>query len=455
MKEARAGRLRRKIVETPARLAAQVGSAVAVPFVTAAGSLVMQVLAARTLGGAGYGVFSVYSGALILLIALHTSWVGDALTVFDRFDPRWRGALWASLPLTLGLGVLIAVVVSITMSRAGAGTTALYVLLVLLALISETTRRIYTVRMEFWSLVANDCVNYGVTLMLVSGLLLSGVEATVGLLLGAWCGGQAAGIALAVLYLPRREFSVVSPRRAAVRQVYGFGFWRSVHAMLRPASTLVSRVMVIGLASAGALGGIEAARLLLSPGVTVVVGVGGYLLAYFARAERGGRASGSGQALRASVVLAVVTLLMSAVAIAAVDLLEPLITGGSFEVDRVALYGWAVWTVTFALTMPMANLATSRKLSRTVSAVRGVESAAGLGALAVVLVLDPGNASYAPFCLGAGGLLSAVVLWLVLRRGDGDAGRRPRSADGLADHEVEVVVPSGDPAERQRADQAG
>jgi O-antigen/teichoic acid export membrane protein len=67
------------------------GGAVTVQLIIAGGSLILQAIATRTLGAAGYGTYAVLYSILVLLLAVQTSWVGDSLTVFDRFDPRIQG----------------------------------------------------------------------------------------------------------------------------------------------------------------------------------------------------------------------------------------------------------------------------------------------------------------------------------------------------------------------------
>jgi hypothetical protein len=47
-----------------------------------------------------------------------------------------------------------------------------------------------------------------------------------------------------------------------------------------------------------------------------------------------------------------------------------------------------------------------------------VESLTGLVVLVVLLTADPSWAPYAPYCLGGGGLISAAMLWRLLRRED-------------------------------------
>jgi O-antigen/teichoic acid export membrane protein len=78
------------------------GGAVTVQLVIAGRSLILQAIAARTLGAAGYGTYAVLYSILVLLLAVQTSWVGDSLTVFDRFDPRIQGAILISVLATVG-----------------------------------------------------------------------------------------------------------------------------------------------------------------------------------------------------------------------------------------------------------------------------------------------------------------------------------------------------------------
>ena len=59
----------------------------------AAGNLMVQVVAARTLIASRYGTYTILIAVLVLMAALHGGWVGDARTVLDRTEPAIRGAL--------------------------------------------------------------------------------------------------------------------------------------------------------------------------------------------------------------------------------------------------------------------------------------------------------------------------------------------------------------------------
>lgn len=410
--------MRKGIAGKAAKLLSSAGGAVAVQFVTAGGSLVVQSLAARTLGASGYGAYALFFAVLVMITSVQTSFVGDTLTVYDRFDPKVRGALIWSVAGTVTAGAVVGAVVSVAMGLAGVAGTALFALLVALWLLNETGRRIFTARMEFWRLTLNDASYLVVTLAALGIAVGSGVDGSVELLLAAMCVGCLASIALARVRLPAEEYAGAPLRGTALREILGFAWWRSVQAGVRPGALLLARIMIAAFASTAALAGVEAARLLLAPAMTFVNGAGWFLLGDFAKAEREGTPMPARAALRACGLMAGIALVLSLGGIVLVDWLGPVVTGGSFDVNRTALAGWGLYAVCFACTLPLASLATARKKSRMVFAVRGVESASGLVVLLVLLAAAPGHAALAPYCLGGGGLVSAALLWYLLRRDD-------------------------------------
>jgi O-antigen/teichoic acid export membrane protein len=410
---------------------------VAVQFVLAGGSLVLQAVAARTLGGAGYGTYAVLYSILILLTVIHTSWIGDSLTVFDRFDRRIRSALWICFLLSTMGGVVFALVASTAMAGLSSEAVVLFVTVTVLWLANETGRRIFAARMEFWRLAINDIAWYVVTLASIAILAWQGIAINLASILGAMCIGLMLAIVLARVRLPGREYAFVSMRGAAMAEVLGFAGWRSLQAGLRPLTLFLARLLIVVQAGPVVLGGIEAARLLMAPGITIINGSGWFLLGDFAIAQRTGQPVRTSRALRATAVLVAVTSALGVISVASVNWLEPLLTAGSFPISRTALVGWAIYTVCFACTMPMGNLAAARRQSRLVFAIRGIETIIGLLALAALLAIAAELASLAPYCLGAGGLASAAVLWSRLRRQDpaaasatpGNSGSPARSTD--------------------------
>src|SRR4051794_7583590 len=86
--------------------------AVVAQFSQAAASFLLTVAAARYLGSAEFGVLALLVGALVLGTAVMTGFVGDSLTVLDRYDARIRTALelWC-VCIATGLMVVGAVLV--------------------------------------------------------------------------------------------------------------------------------------------------------------------------------------------------------------------------------------------------------------------------------------------------------------------------------------------------------
>ncbi|WP_460366465.1 hypothetical protein, partial [Actinocorallia lasiicapitis] len=181
---------------------------------------------------------------------------------------------------------------------------------------------------------------------------------------------------------------------------------------------LLARTLVAVFASRQALGAIEAARLLLAPAQTVANGAGTFFLGDFAKAQKEGRPLPVRAAVKAGLTLGGITLVIALLCLPLAGPLGPALTGGEFAIDTAALGGWALYTVVFAGTLPLSSLATARKQSRLVFLIRSAEMAAGLAVLAVLLAADGGLAWAAPYCLSAGGLGTAVLLWWLLRRED-------------------------------------
>jgi O-antigen/teichoic acid export membrane protein len=414
------------------------GGAVSVQFVLAGGSLVLQGISARTLGGSGYGTYALLYGLLVLVISVQTSWLGDALTVFDRFDPRIRGALLISLIVGLVLGVTVAVGVAAWFVPAT--TLPVFALLTALWILNESGRRIFTARMEFWRLAANDAANYAVTLLVLCGLALLGHRLSLALVFASMCAGMTAAIGLAWLRQPSEEYTLAPLRGSAIREVLGFSGWRSIQAGVRPLALLLARVLVAAFASRAALGAIEAARLLLAPALTVANGSGWFFLGDFAKAQKAGTPLRARHAVKASLTLGGVTLVIALAALALAGPLGPVLTGGEFPVDGVALGGWALYTVVFAATLPLSSLATARKRSRLVFVIRAVEMSLGLLVLVALLAVDAGWAAAAPYCLSGGGVLSLVVLWAMLRRADPPVAAAPLLAPAGSGQQESAVT---------------
>jgi hypothetical protein len=110
----------------------------------------------------------------------------------------------------------------------------------------------------------------------------------------------------------------------------------------------------------------------------------------------------------------------------------------------------------------MGNLAAARRQSRLVFAIRGIETIIGLLALTALLAIAAELAPLAPYCLGAGGIASAAVLWSRLRRQDPaaasatpvDSGSADRSTDPEAGSDTRSAVARVSAQDDDRSDRA-
>jgi O-antigen/teichoic acid export membrane protein len=375
-------------------------SAVISQGITALASLVLQLFAARTLGAGGYGGFALCTAVLVAATALFTGWVGDSLTVLDRFDLAVRPALVFSFLC----GCLVGFVVGVLSYGWFLG------LLICCWLVEETGRRLLMARREFGKLVANDATYFVVSLVVVGVFWALRIPWRVESFLVAMSTGAAAAVALALLQLPDAEFKAVRPGFSGLRTVAGFASWRSAQATLRPASLLFARLLVAAFGSLAAVGALEGARLLLAPAQTVVNGAGSFLLPTFAAGTSVKKLAG-----RAVWILVCVVVLVGVVAAVLAEPLGWLVTGGRFSLPWLAIIGWAIYLATWAATLPYVSELVAQKRSREVFVVRVVDSA--LGAVLALLVLALGfGFEWVPWVMSVGGLVAALWLWRIARR---------------------------------------
>ena len=394
----------------PGRSTVGASGAVAAEGMAAATSMALQVAAARTLGAAGYGSFTILLGTIVLLVALHGGWVGDTRMVLDRSAPVLRGALRAtSYGLALGGGALAAVG-ALALGVVDGGGAALFFVLCVLWVIEDGGRRLFMARLEFWRCVANDVV-YGVV-TLGSLAAIAAAPGSLGLngFLAAMAFGAAAAVVAARIQLPSEEWAGGPVSAAGLREVAGFGAWRAGQAGIRPLATVVLRTLVRALASAAALGRLEAARLALAPMLIVTSGVGSFLLPHYARRLR---ASSEVEPLaRPAAGLAFVVLAYTGAAVALAPQLSGLLTGHEVALDRVAVAGWGLFGAAFAVGIPAGTWVLARGRSAVVFRLRALDS--GLGLLVAVPLIVV-SASLAPYGLAVGATVGALLLWLRAR----------------------------------------
>ncbi|MDQ3574722.1 MAG: hypothetical protein M3404_07370 [Actinomycetota bacterium] len=368
----------------------------------------MQVLAARTLGASAYGSFALLLSILVLVTALHTAWVGDSLTVLDRFEPDVRGVVIASQAVFMVAGPVVAVTAALLSDLTDTAGAILFATLVAMWLLEEAGRRVLMARSEFWKLVLNDAIYVIFALVSLALLRMTTDRMTLNILLASMAIGAGSSVVAAGLQLPAEELRWARPKMRGIREVAGFAPWRSAQAGVRPLAFLCLRVLVSTLGSRAALGRIEAARLLLAPAVIFSSGLGSFLLSMYSDEERnrGGRVF---SLTWATATLVGATALYAGAVLLFLEPFSRALTAGSIQVDRVAVLGWALVAIGFSAGLPAANAAVARRRSREVFQIRAFDSAVGL--TLVVVIVASTSPSSAPFGLAFGMFVGAAMLW--------------------------------------------
>ncbi len=407
MRPVRTGRLRSLVGRADKALAVTLTQAV-----TAGGSLVLQVIAAHELGLAGYGAFAVCLSLLTTATALYTGYVGDALTVMDRADPAVRRALvlaaMLGLLLVFGLGTGLVLLLHL-----GNLTAALvFALMLVLWLVEETGRRLLMSRLEFWKLVLNDTTYVVATLVALTVIaVLSNLRLTT--MFGAMAIGALASVLLALVQLPRAEWSRLKPGVGDTRLVAGFAVWRSLQSTLKPTQLLVARLLLLQLVSLVAVGAVESGRLVVAPMQTVLNGAASLLLSTGASRRREGKAAEDSASDKIAAGLVLITMTGSLFAAALSNPLGSLMAG--HRAGHLLVLGWGVYMAAWAGSLPFTAELTVRRLARPVFFARLVETVVGLGLVAVVLSVS-GRSDLVPWLLTAPALVNVGYIRSLARR---------------------------------------
>ncbi len=416
-------------------------AAAAAPFVQAAGSLVVQLLAARELGAAGFARWALLLSLLVFLAALASGLVGDSLTVLDRHRPAVRSGLlgWALLLGVLGGGLLAAgaVLAGLLAPPAGAALLAAAALFCW----QELLRRLLMATERFASVLVVDAVTAGVTLG--GALWLAGSwSPTGGLdvagLLAATAAGQLIGLLVGLAQLPRDERSRPRGARPDWGTVAAFGGWRALQVSVRPAGLAALRSLTIAAVGAAAVGPIEAARLFAAPATLLAGGAGSFLLVRAVRLRShsvppAGHGEGERRRCdRAALLLAGVTGALSLAAVGAAELAGPLVTAGRYPLPISAVVGWSAHAVALAGSIPYASSAAVRGRHVTVAVIRLGEALLAAAGAALLLLVG-GGAGLLPWALAAAAPATVLPLrWLVPDRAAGPVATSVRRAPAAA-----------------------
>lgn len=392
----------------------QIPGGVAAQFSQAGASFVLQLLAVRLLGVDGLGQFAAVYGLVVLGAALNSGFVGDSLTVLPREQDRIRAGLqlwWLALPALFGT------VLAIGVGLAGMvnGWLLIFVGLAAAAFLAEDIlRRLLMATLSFWRIVVVDMVGLLTTL---STLLLLMAQNTLemGHLFVALAVGQSVALLAAIALLPVHERVWLPCQGADLLTVAAYGSWRALHHSVRPALLAGVRVGGLALASAAAVGELEAARIYLSPALIVIGGLSSVMLARFAAGRAAPVSAQIRSADRAAAWILAASLLCLAMAFAAEPAVAPLLTGGRFELPALALVGWALFAAANGFSAPYATLAAVRSGQRAVVAVKIVE--AMISALAFLFILHfTQEVNWAPIVLSFGAVASGLALRVILVR---------------------------------------
>lgn len=376
--------------------------------INAGGSLLLQIVAARTLGLAAYGSFAVCLALLSAATALYTGYVGDSLAVLDRHDRDTRATLAASA-ITLFAAAFVIAFGTVVLLLHSPGAALVFAVMTVLWLMEETFRRILIARLEFWKLVGNDSSYNVVTLVIVGVLLLVAGHVTLGGIFAAMALGAATAVVVGIVQVPRAERANLRPGWPAMRAVATFAAWRSLHAALRPTALLLSKALVISMISLSAAGVLEAGRLVVAPLQVVINGAGSFLLAGFAAGERG-KAERNNRMARYAVWLLLATVIVCGSILALLAGPAGRIMTGR-PVDPLLVFGWTAYLAVWAVGLPYISEVVARKHSRAVFLARLVDSVLGLGLAGIALALGSGVA-VVPWLMAFGGLYS---VWRVVR----------------------------------------
>ncbi|WP_146065650.1 hypothetical protein [Arthrobacter pityocampae] len=379
------------------------------PCTQAAGSLLLILLASRTLDLAGLGRLSLLYGFFVLASGLVSGFVGDSLTVLDRGARPIRGALQAWFLILAG-----SVSVLMTVSSHLIGASGIAQALILgsagFAFVSEEiVRRLLMIDLRFGRVVLVDLamiLGTGLALLAAAGDGLHLADYVLAILVG-----QVTGALAGVFLLPRSARYVVTMRGSALRQVAGFGVWRAAQQGLRPAVLAGVRFIVILFVGLAAAGELEVARVYAAPALLLVGGFSSFLFSSYARDPSKPLQELVRRADRAVVALAAFTLLGSVAALLLLPVVGPMVTG--LMPDPTAVAGWLCLTLGIGASIPYGSLAAVRGRASTVFGVRLTESLLSLALAAGVVALTD-SFVLAPMCAACGSLIGALVLRLVV-----------------------------------------
>ena len=414
--------------------------------IVAGTSLLIALVVLRELGVAALGTFSLLFGVLITLNSVQTGWIGDSLTVLDRFDPGIRRALFQSQAASTATIFAISWAIALLVDGVDATSAILFALASVAWALEETLRRILIARREFWLLVANDGAFAVGTFGLLAAVFASGATLTLDTVIISLLAGSIVAIGLAVMQLPRIELlrGPTSPSR--MRQLAAFASWRSVQVGLRPASQALVRVIVATTVGLEAVGLLEAARLLIAPALTVANGAGMFFLpTYSDQIRRRVRLNPS--VGRAMVIIAAICASYGLFAIALRVQLADVLTSGETIVTTLAVVSWVLFAIAFGIGLPVGAANVAAGQSKQTFMIRILDAGIGISVAGLFALI--GWVDGVPIGLAIGAFVGAGLLARAVRTNTADIatpapaetiGPRERHTRSHCEYHVERVA---------------
>lgn len=396
----------------PARSRVDVAGAVAAQFSQAAGSFLLQVLAARLLGKEGLAVFAVLSGLVVLATAVVSGFVGDSLTVLDRSVTAVRAGLqWWLVVLSTGVALIASLGLwgsdyltpweALVFGLSGAAFVA-----------EDSFRRLLMATMRFWAIVVVDLVSLIGSVGVVA-VVHATSEVTLATLLEGLLVGQVAAMAVAIVLLPPSDRWWARGTTPDRGHVFRYGKWRALQVSVRPAMLAVMRVIVVAGVGRAAYGELEGARLFVAPATLAVNGASSYLFARFARTKDAATSKLLRQSDRGVVVLATASLGLGVIAALLVPSLGSAMVGDDFDLDRWGVFGWAVLAAATAAATPYGVLAAVRGRQGATLLVRLTDAVCSLVGVAIAMQLDWSETSV-PYVLAASAFLGGIGIRVLI-----------------------------------------
>jgi O-antigen/teichoic acid export membrane protein len=372
----------------------------------AAGSLLLQVVAARSLGITGLGEFGLLYGILVLATAISSGFVGDSLTVLDRQSHQLKAALQNWLVLVAVVGAILCAVGVWATGFVEKQAAVAFGMATFVFVLEDAVRRLLMASLRFWRIVVVDATSL---LVLVVVLLLAPSITLAGLFV-ALAAGQACAIVVGVCLLPVEErWLALPPLPAQHRAVFDYGAFRALQQAVRPALLALTRIVVIALVGVAAAGQLEAGRIYTAPALLVVFGLNSFLFASYALDAKSALPAALRRADRGVRLLLAITVAFGVVAVLCVPVLGPLIAGGQYDIPVTTVVGWVVYAISVAAVTPYGALAAVRGLQAAVLAVRVGDSLVSL-ALAAAVAYVAGSAECVPFGLAVGSFAGGLLI---------------------------------------------